>query len=255
MTSPRFICAPFFFVALAACGGPTTTSPAVATPETLAQEKKRAECHAVVAAINPNINKLKKAAANKGEDVTDLIKVFDEIKEATQSAAYDLAKLDLTVPEIQKMAIAYLTLCEEGIAVAREMALALRTTQTATAVTAGATGSGGEINKKLTEACAASASDGENCKALDAALKKIDFRQDNVSATIDAAGKVTFNNDAVKDAAASIVASFRTVGKALVDLRAAQARATVAGQKFTALNKRQGASIDALNNFCGSRSR
>ncbi len=212
--------------------------------------KKGPECSSVVAAVNPNTEKVKKATDNKSEKIEDTIKSLNDIAAASESAAADLAKLQLTVPEIQKFSTEYVALCKETAAAAREMAQALATTEAASKATDKAAKDGKQAGEKHDKACAAAAEDADNCKSFNAALAKIDLSKADASESVDAMAKVTFKNEAVKTEGATIVAAFKTHVKAVADSNAAQTKAESAEKKFKAISTKEDASIDTLNKFC-----
>ena len=86
--------------------------------------KKIDECNQIIKVINPVVEKVKAATADKKGDEGN--KMFTDIATAEDGAAADLAKLTITTPELQKYSKDYQDMSKSIAASSRDLADALK---------------------------------------------------------------------------------------------------------------------------------
>lgn len=217
--------------------------------------QKGPECEAVTKVINPAAEKLKAAGNAKGDKAADQIKTMNDIATTSDGVAGDLAKLKLTVPELQKHSADYQAMARGLAGAAREMAQAATTTEDA----------GKRIEKTAKEletstikyagACAAAKDpkDQEACRRFSEALKKLPSDGSKTAEVEEVAVelvKVAWKSDDTKAAAQAVVAAVRGNNKVMLDLAGAQTKAEAAQKKFNEAADKEDKVVDGINKFC-----
>ncbi len=85
-------------------------------------DKKIPECESIVKVISPSSEKLKKAAAAPTETPEQMTTQLLEIAKVSTETATDLAKLKLTVPELQKFSTDYQAMAKDMADASTEVA-------------------------------------------------------------------------------------------------------------------------------------
>jgi uncharacterized phage infection (PIP) family protein YhgE len=216
--------------------------------------KKAPECEAMIKVINPAAEKVK-AASGKGERPEDHVKAMNDIASASDGAASGLAKVELTVPELQKISTEYQAMAKGIASAARELGDAVKSADAA----------GKQMEKtakdfeaaigKHAQACeeAKDPVDQEGCKRFADGVGKLPAdptktaEVEKVAAELD---QVAWKGDAIKAAAKGVVTAMRANNKVMGDLAAAQSKAEKAEKSFGTSAENEGKIVERLNKVC-----
>jgi hypothetical protein len=219
--------------------------------------KKAPECDSITKTINPVANKLEKtgAAMDKTEDPAVLVKSMNEMGQVCDGAAADLAKLPLTVPELQKFSTDYQGLMKDAAGAARSTADLAKTLAGADAASTKNTKDIETTTDRLTKACAnpKAVADAKSCESFGDLMSKFPADTEKTAESEKIANdldKITWKNDETRASAKGVVAALRATNKLVADLKATEAKSKEAEKSFDAIDKKEQALIKDINTFC-----
>jgi hypothetical protein len=219
--------------------------------------KKAPECDSITKTINPVANKLEKAGAalDKTDAPAVLMKAMNDMAQLCNGAAADLAKLPLTVPELQKFSTDYQGLMKDAAGAARTAADLAKSYADADKASTKNTKDIEASAERLTKACAnpKAVADAKSCEAFGDLMAKFPADTEKTAESEKIAGelsRITWKGDETRASAMGVVAAIRATNKLVADLKVTEAKSKEAEKAFDAVDKKEQALIKEINSFC-----
>lgn len=217
--------------------------------------KKGAECEALVRVVNPAMEKMSHATAKKADKPAALAAQAKEIAAIAGGTASSLAKVALTVPELQAFSRDYQAMTREVAAAATETADAVGAAEVAQAAAEKADKESDEASTRLLKGCAQTkdASDHDVCVKVSELVKKL---PDDLSVAPDLAApaleleREPFRDPELQAAVKALAGALRTTARSIAGARSVAAKAKAAQAKFDAAAKQEDPLVDGVNRFC-----
>jgi hypothetical protein len=216
--------------------------------------KKATECEAMIKVINPAAEKVK-AAGGKGDKPEDHIKAMNDIAAASDGAASGLAKVELSVPALQKISTDYQAMAKSIASASRDLAGAVKASDTAAQQMEKAAKDYEMAVGKHAQACEETkdTKDQQACARFGEAVGKLPndasktAEVEKVAVELD---QVAWSSKDMMAAAKGVIAAMRANNKVMGDLNAAQAKAEAAEKAFGAASEKETKVVDELNKLC-----
>lgn len=217
--------------------------------------KKGPECESVIKIINPAAEKMKAANSGKAEKAEEHIKAMTETAKASEGAAADLAKLQLSLPELQKLSTEYQAMAKSVAGAARDMASALKSTEDASKQSEKANKDLEAAATKHGAACGGvkDAKDQDACRRFQDAMGKLPSdgtKTAEVEKVAVELEKIEWKGDDVKASSKGVVAAIRANNKVVIDVKAAQTKAEGAQKRIEDAESKESKVIDGINKLC-----
>ncbi|MFO0612113.1 MAG: hypothetical protein U0414_05985 [Polyangiaceae bacterium] len=214
--------------------------------------KKRAECERIGRIFSAADRDIQRVGQGSGASSEEVAQQLDEMAQIADRAARELGTPPFTLPELQRFARDYLAVTTEVTENARRASEALRGAGESDPMDA-ASKSTREAHDAFEAACDAAPDEAARCTAFRDAIQSLPddaSKKTEAEKALAAMEGVRFQSKAVADTATALVASFRSLTRAVTDADATLKHLSELEEKVVDAMSKMEPIVDEAGKFC-----